>query len=123
MDATHKTRFPFFELPREIRDLVYQQALVNHEPLELHGSLREDETSVLRVCKQVHEEATEVFYKENVFYIPIQLFTSEEPLGQILAGPLYRLRRKRLAIVTKLDVDVPVCENSSGEESSINLLN
>ena len=111
MNPMHNPRCPFFELPREIRDLVYRHAVVKREALELNEPLREHETRIFRVSKQIDEEASEVFYKESVFSIPVELFTNDEPLILMLAGSLYRLPPKRLAMVTKLDVDVPVCKD------------
>ena len=111
MDPTYNPRFPFLRLPRELRDSVYWHVVVKHEPLELDEPLQENETRVFRVCKQIHEEASEVYYTESCFFVPVQLFITDEPVYQMLAGPLYRLPQKRLAMITKLDVDVPVCKD------------
>lgn len=90
-------QLPFFGFPREIRDSVYWHAVVEDEPLELDKALRETETRFFRVCRQIHEEASEVFYKESIFFILIHLFINDEPVDRMLAGSLYRLPPRRLA--------------------------
>lgn len=117
VNPTHNANSSFFQLPREIRDLVYWHAVVKDESVGLNEPLRENETRFFRVCKQIHEEASEVFYKESLFFIPAELFTKDEPVDRMLAGPLYRLPPKRLAIVRRLDVDVPVCKDPKMSEN------
>ena len=112
-------RIPIFELPREIRDIIYWHRVVLDEPLELHEPLHENKTRMFRVCKRLYEEASEVFYKENVFLMPVQFFFNDEPVDRMLAGPLYRLPPKKLAMVTKLDIEVPVCKSPNGYKSEL----
>ena len=70
--ASLESRPSFLRLPRAIRQMVY------HEILSIPEILRFDEpgrppipVSVLRVCKQLHEECAAFLYGENVFHFSI----------------------------------------------------
>ncbi|KAI9717357.1 MAG: hypothetical protein M1828_007245 [Chrysothrix sp. TS-e1954] len=71
--------FTFLKLPVEIRTMVYRQLLIHHrgfvrlfdrnmpamdqrKPPRIHNS-------VLRICRQVHDEAVRVLYSENTFIL------------------------------------------------------
>ena len=68
--------FEFFNLPPEIRNMIYQQALLASKPLELRapGLLAAEEgnrpdTAIMATCKQVQAEARPVFYSINSLVI------------------------------------------------------
>ncbi|KAK6334736.1 hypothetical protein TWF718_010184 [Orbilia javanica] len=99
--------FPFLSLPREIRDEIYTHLLVfDSEPLPLEsteafgkptqayspfGEWRRrvspifervsTNLSILRVNRQIHNEASEIFYGRNIF--PIRILIDG---GQIIRG-------------------------------------
>ena len=75
--------FNFLDLPREIRDLIYHSALVNHTGGRLilattvkrktdKWSICEDSApniSLICTCKQVKKEAQSIFYRNNTFIV------------------------------------------------------
>ncbi|KAK6538280.1 hypothetical protein TWF694_011159 [Orbilia ellipsospora] len=84
-----KPAFPFLALPREIRDEIYSYLVFfDNDPLHSFVSMktlnfpkfkgvsfpqasRGGNLSLLQVNKQIHQEATELFYRHNVFPIRI----------------------------------------------------
>ncbi|KAF1980371.1 hypothetical protein BU23DRAFT_7552 [Bimuria novae-zelandiae CBS 107.79] len=77
-------QLPFLELPREIRDMVYRELLLDTHPLVVHlrrAYRYEAGTTpyhaILRTNKQIHDEAAAVFYGENTWFsaAPIKLFS------------------------------------------------
>src|ERR1700722_3376414 len=61
----------FLDLPVEIRIDIYDLLLVQRRAVSFHGRLLNDTVKfnvyphVLRVCRQIHEEAASVFYGRN----------------------------------------------------------
>lgn len=75
---------PFMELPREIRDMIYRELLLDTHPLisHLRRASRFDAgtrpyPAILRTNKQIHDEAAAVFYGENTWFsaAPVSTFT------------------------------------------------
>lgn len=59
----------FMKLPRELRDRVYRLTLVRKAPVDFE--VPKDfgrSAALLRTCKTIHEEATEVLYGQNSFH-------------------------------------------------------
>ena len=75
-----KRQIGFFTLPREIRDQIYAECLLTSSDVIPLSNLRTDASlrpptqnlglipSVLRSCRQIHEEAVTVLYSENFFF-------------------------------------------------------
>ncbi|EWC44286.1 hypothetical protein DRE_01112 [Drechslerella stenobrocha 248] len=69
------TPFPLLALPRELRNEVYRHLLTMPIPTFLPQPYKVDlvpkriNTSILRVNKQIHDEATEVLYGSNTFAV------------------------------------------------------
>lgn len=70
--------FPFLELPKELRDLIYLYSLCPRGrlgfkvkwPSKYRGKPDHDQKlALLAVCRQIHDEALPMFYSRNVFYI------------------------------------------------------
>ena len=78
--------FPFLRLPSEIRNVIYRQVLVKQRMLRVKAPYDRflPITGLLCVSKQVHHEASSIFYQENRFLLPEHLF-SEESILQSLA--------------------------------------
>lgn len=90
--------------------MVYKYIVVADQAVYLSLKVDEGSARLFCVCRQVHEEATEAYYKENSFFIRQTLFLFGKPLQSVpIAASLYRLSASRLGIVTKLDVEIPVC--------------
>ncbi|KAK6511531.1 hypothetical protein TWF481_000444 [Arthrobotrys musiformis] len=86
--ASQTQRLTFLTLPREIRDEVYTYLLAispppttisypiwngeTHKPYTVHCK----NLSLLRVNRQIHDEASEVFYKRNLW--PIRLVIAQK---------------------------------------------
>jgi hypothetical protein len=59
----------FLDLPAEIRNQIYRLAFVSEEKLDFaHPSNFSRSSSLLRTCRQVHEEGRSILYSENTFY-------------------------------------------------------
>ncbi|KAF3277657.1 hypothetical protein TWF970_004914 [Orbilia oligospora] len=114
--------FPFLSLPREIRDEIYTHLLiVDSEPLPLESAeafgkpahayspfgewrrrvqpIFEDfpkvDLSIFRVSRQIHEEASAIFYGKNIF--PIRVLVDG---GHVSRGPTiydYYIRGRYMA--------------------------
>jgi hypothetical protein len=66
----------FFVLPPEIRELVYRELLLSDSAFRLghHGPYSHEDKSptypaILRTCRLVFEEASNVLYGDNTFYL------------------------------------------------------
>jgi len=83
--ATSVAMFRFIDLPPEIRDIIYVQALVTDQILYFEGfkepnrkdlvllaiiARRSLSISLLNVCKTINAEATPIFYGKNTFALP-----------------------------------------------------
>ena len=79
--ARHATRLSFLDLPRELRDIIYELSLVSTETIDvcqLATPLRNAKklgiaTALLRVSRQINHEALEVIYGSNTFEAKILL--------------------------------------------------
>jgi hypothetical protein len=79
---------PFGRLPRELRDKIYELAVVHEDGIRLkhntrlnsktaavivRGSRRKDTTLALALtCRQAYEETIELYYQLNTFYFPFE---------------------------------------------------
>ena len=96
------------QLPGEVRNIIYHYALSFDLPFAVKiqfGGPRE--TALLRVNKQVHREATSIFYHENTFRFPQPLFVGPTQILKQLQG-LYHLSATSLQTMRKLELDIPV---------------
>ncbi|KAL8719380.1 MAG: hypothetical protein Q9225_003610 [Loekoesia sp. 1 TL-2023] len=105
--------FRFLDLPQELRDMVYRLLLYRSRSLvqmEQNGSaivfnVQTDEGSIdvrlFAVCKQVYEEATNVFFGQNIIKID---------LGQNLAPPMFRKGPQATAIhkLRRIEIHLPL---------------
>ena len=79
--ARHATRLSFLDLPRELRDIIYELSLVSTETIDvcqLATPLRNAKklgisTALLRVSRLIHHEVLEVIYSLNTFEAKILL--------------------------------------------------
>ncbi|KAF1831305.1 hypothetical protein BDW02DRAFT_632934 [Decorospora gaudefroyi] len=82
--------FPFLELPPEIRTMIYKDLLfvgkVHFDPerhaangrKHYHWPFKKPQLAVLRVCKQIHDEAEPLYLSMNLFVLPVK-FTNYQP--------------------------------------------
>ena len=68
---TDKTStFPFFELPRELRDLIYTHVISGRTvSIKKHQSKPAHCFGILMACKQTHKETLKLFYSTTIFAI------------------------------------------------------
>jgi hypothetical protein len=60
----------FFQLPRELRDKIYTYLLLSRNPIRIRkytGPGRETDPTILRVSRQLRNEATPIYYRINEF--------------------------------------------------------
>jgi hypothetical protein len=65
------SHFPFFELPPEIRTMIYRLLLCNKGPIGLLRFKNHLSPSILRTCRQVLTESRIILYSENIFSMQI----------------------------------------------------
>lgn len=65
----------------------------------------------MRVNKQIYRETSNLFYHENSFRIPQQLFIGAPILNQL--ERFYHLPRQRLSILKRLLIEIPVHTSQS----------
>ncbi|KAF6238610.1 hypothetical protein HO173_003116 [Letharia columbiana] len=98
---------PFLALPGEIRNRIYRFALVAIRPFTVQLQWnRPRDTALLRVNKQIFDEASSIFYAENVFRFPEALFVGAPILPQLQT--LYRVSRAKLKMMRHIVLEVPV---------------
>lgn len=71
----------FLDLPPEIRNNIYSRVLIFEE--YMRPSSKASAIPLLRVCKQVHEEASSIFYAANSFYFYCERFIFPDVSGHI----------------------------------------
>jgi len=85
----------FLRLPPEIRNMVYSNLLISAEqPLQPKPSGAPNRLTILGVCKQTHNEALPVFYRNNDFRL-----ADPEALYQFLRS-LSIPRRRQITNIT-----------------------
>jgi hypothetical protein len=103
----------FLDLPAEIRIDIYDLLLVQRPAVSFRGRLLDDTVKfnvyphVLRVCRQIHEEAASVFYGRNemrlllygIHGVPYQRWRSGSLSRLFEVGTLYLRLVKRLELV------------------------
>ena len=74
----------FFSLPREIRDAIYEECLVSTKMIDLsnlgttsrHKRFQKQALgllpNILRICRQIEREASEILYGANTFFVDLQ---------------------------------------------------
>ncbi|RVX69491.1 hypothetical protein B0A52_06555 [Exophiala mesophila] len=63
----------FLDLPFEMRDRIYRSVLVDDDPIDFYARHNLSHSSaLLRTCKTVHNEATDVLYGSNSFHFKRQ---------------------------------------------------
>lgn len=71
--------FPFLELPGEVRNNIYRHLLLDDQPIYMPCDPKTTPVHVLRLCRQVFEEATPIFYGENAFHFLEQIVRNSRP--------------------------------------------
>lgn len=98
---------PFLALPGEIRNRIYRCALVTARPFAVQLQWgRPLDTALLRVNKQIFDEASSIFYAENTFTFSEALFVGAPILQQLQT--LYRVSRPKLKMMRNVVLSVPV---------------
>ncbi|CAD6583317.1 MAG: hypothetical protein ASARMPREDX12_001231 [Alectoria sarmentosa] len=102
----------FLALPGEIRNRIYWYTLVTARPFTVQLQWnRPLDAALLRVNKQIFDEASSIFYHENTFRFPEALFVGAPILQQLQT--LYRVSRPKLKMMRNFVLNVPVYGVSS----------
>lgn len=75
---------------------------------------RPRDTALLQVNKQIFDEASSIFYAENVFRFPEALFVGAPILPQLQT--LYRVSRAKLKMMRNIVLEVPVRSSFKGPD-------
>lgn len=82
-DATLR-QFPLLDLPPELRNIIYRAVLVDDDPISIDGTKpltrMAHHMRILHACSQIHREAHDLLWSENIFSI--------ELYGDGTCGPL-----------------------------------
>ena len=111
----------FFTLPLELRLAIYRLLLLSQSSLQpfYHEINRkswrrrapsplftEIHLSILRVCREVHNEANHIFYSENYFSIPIEYAGRMVlPTGSPLKSWCMKTRPKNVGYIRNVQLD------------------
>lgn len=115
-------RSPFNRLPRELRDIVYNYAVVHDNGISIvlteldgdhivvnaakpSGSPRNASLALAMVCRQFHLETIDLYYARNTFYFP---FHETGPLA--LQTFLHSITDKHRKLLTNLIFEAPHTE-------------
>lgn len=105
--SRYLTPFRFLDLPGEIRNKIYFFALANSRPftikLQFGGS---NTTALLRTNKQIYNEASSIFYRQNTFCLPQSLFVGSPILPQL--RDFYHVSEQRLQTMTSFNFHITV---------------
>ena len=97
----------FLTLPGEIRNRIYQFALVTAKPFAVQLQWNQPRgAALLQVNKQLFDEASGIFYPENTFRFSEALFVGAPILEQLQT--LYRVSRSKMEMMRSVILDVPV---------------
>lgn len=89
--------FPFLELPGEVRNRIYRLLLVENPPICIPCDPEIVAVHLLRVCRQIHEEAIPILYQENTIGLDYVDLLSSEPFECLLA---HRQHIRKIALCT-----------------------
>ncbi|KAF2095957.1 hypothetical protein NA57DRAFT_59020 [Rhizodiscina lignyota] len=102
----------FFDLPREVRDIVYTYALTRPSYRTWGGSLQVPDCvpslNLLLVSRHIHDEAMPVFYSSNIFQFSsaAELLESGLDGGRLCHDFLLSRRATCLRSITSIEFDV-----------------
>jgi hypothetical protein len=98
--AADASRQSFLGLPGELRNAVYCQALIFDNALRRmpRGTTKVPTLVLLRVCKQIHDEAASVFYGGNSFYYFIEHTAVPPRVGAMFPSARYQRWLTRVTI-------------------------
>ncbi|KAK1966621.1 hypothetical protein LY78DRAFT_657081 [Colletotrichum sublineola] len=112
----NENAFPLMRLPVEIRQKIYREILVAKDPIRVRQGWSAVyprnrpmvETSILRACRQVRNEAVDVLYGENTFLYLLRE-TAKSPATNILG-------ENEIVVQHPLMVDEPLSEYEGNSE-------
>ncbi|KAF2769771.1 hypothetical protein EJ03DRAFT_374270 [Teratosphaeria nubilosa] len=58
---------PLLNLPPELRNTIYELALLSAQPIEIPSNGRLSAPPLIQVCRQTRSEATAIYYGQNAF--------------------------------------------------------
>jgi hypothetical protein len=119
--STSTSKLSFLSLPPELRNTIYAEVLLTHEPIVLPYAYERRafrEPALLSACRTIRAEARPIFYGANVF---------EAPSPAAAYAWLAKLEREKIALLRNLrpvDLCLPVFRTAEmvaevlGEDSS-----
>ncbi|KAI5358937.1 hypothetical protein Slin14017_G112200 [Septoria linicola] len=96
----------FLTIPREIRDLIYDQ-IFHHNIVHLSLPTRRRNIGLLRTCHQIHDEAIKSYYKHTTFYTDVRIASLYNWLQR-----LPELHHKLLTDVRRVDFEAKTRNNA-----------
>ena len=107
------------ELPPELRNIIYREVLVTTDalfpqrPPKKHMEKLVSQMQLLHVCRQIRNEAHNLFWKENTFRITIFRTILRSPRWMSLFG------KERLSLITKFTIAVNLCGPNNVSSRSV----
>ena len=104
---------PLLDLPGEIRNKIMRLCLVSDKAFTIKLRFPSFDTSLMRVNKRIYEEASSIFYHENVFRFPQTIFVATPIRDQLR---LFGLSQNNLTQMRRFILDIPI---SSSKDNKI----
>lgn len=100
-NADANRRFRFMDLPKEIRTMIYEKALLHHGDIVVKDC---SAPALLAVSKQIRKEAAKVFFRINRFRLRVakKTLTTLEPFQMADSLWLHKIGSKNVANIRRV---------------------
>jgi hypothetical protein len=115
---------PFLTLPAELKDRIFSYILIWRRPISLTGTrrmfngLEPWRLNLFKVCKQIHCEATEYFYRNNTFEFDLRPGCMKFLNGSMISNRYLSHMRSVVLLVWDLTRSRPWCTEMTVRQSS-----
>lgn len=100
-----------FKLPDKVRNKIYRYVLIKEDAIAVVRSNFQYRTALLKVCRQICNDAATIFYSENAFKTDFAMDQQKERLEDIFSW-LAAIGPERAALIERLTVQFTLSEKS-----------